>query len=418
MRTDSIKAFAECSSDMGNIVRAIGASADYSDEIRAMDIQCGFNAYCRITGFPIISDTKDIAFYSDGYNNLCEGKYNSIFRNLADSENTIAAARACITVCDEVKAAKNGMNDTMVKNLAVSLLYWLDMMTAPLIASSERVKKFVCSGKIGYKEYAFCMVLAKLGVQVMILLPQGDISVLPQLDKSSYAFRVGELTADVPEYAVQEIKRADIKTVQPPVTETKNTSDCGQRELSFEELAQLAESVVMIFIKDKKGKTIGSGSGIAISRDGYILTNCHVAGMGKNYSVQIENDDKLYDEVQLIKYHPPLDLAVMRVNRELVPLKISDGSRAMARGQKIAAIGSPMGLFNTVSNGIISGFREIGDMSMIQFTAPVSGGSSGGAVLNMFGEVIGITTAGMEGGQNINFAVSCSQILPFIKGFI
>ena len=87
------------------------------------------------------------------------------------------------------------------------------------------------------------------------------------------------------------------------------------------------------------------------------------------------------------------------------------------RGQKVVAIGSPLGLFNSVSDGIISGFREIHSVNMIQFTAPISHGSSGGAVLNMQGEVIGISTAGFDSGQNINLAVSYEDIVMFIKGF-
>ncbi len=81
------------------------------------------------------------------------------------------------------------------------------------------------------------------------------------------------------------------------------------------------------------------------------------------------------------------------------------------------AIGSPLGLFNSVSDGIISGFRKIDDVDMIQFTAPTSHGSSGGAVLNMFGEVIGISTAGFADGQNINLAVGYQNINNFVRGF-
>ena len=76
------------------------------------------------------------------------------------------------------------------------------------------------------------------------------------------------------------------------------------------------------------------------------------------------------------------------------------------------------GLFNSVSDGIISGFRHINEMEMIQFTAPISRGSSGGAVLNMYGEIIGISTAGIDEGQNINLAVGYEKINEFIRGFI
>ena len=72
---------------------------------------------------------------------------------------------------------------------------------------------------------------------------------------------------------------------------------------------------------------------------------------------------------------------------------------------------------NSISDGIISGFRTIDGVDMIQFTAPISHGSSGGAVLNMYGEVIGISTAGFDRGQNINLAVGYESINLFIQGF-
>ena len=112
-----------------------------------------------------------------------------------------------------------------------------------------------------------------------------------------------------------------------------------------------------------------------------------------------------------------LDLAVIRIQRKLVPLPVYQGKKELVRGQKVVAIGSPLGLFNSVSDGIISGFRKIDNVDMIQFTAPTSHGSSGGAVLNMQGEVIGISTAGYDSGQNINLAVGYECINTFIRGF-
>ena len=92
--------------------------------------------------------------------------------------------------------------------------------------------------------------------------------------------------------------------------------------------------------------------------------------------------------------------------------------KKLVRGQRVVAIGSPLGLFNSVSDGIISGFRAIEGVDMIQFTAPISNGSSGGAVLNMYGEVIGISTAGFDAGQNINLAVGYEYIRNFVQGFV
>lgn len=199
----------------------------------------------------------------------------------------------------------------------------------------------------------------------------------------------------------------------------QNTSAAGRaaQELDFEELALRASSVVMIAIHDDRGDVIGTGSGIMIGRDGYILTNNHVARGGRYYSVRIENEEGIYKTDEIIKYNSVLDLAVIRIDRKLQPLPVYRGRKPLVRGQKVVAIGSPLGLFNSVSDGIISGFRRINDVDMIQFTAPTSHGSSGGAVLNMYGEVIGVSTAGIDEGQNLNLAVGYEFINTFIKGF-
>ena len=192
----------------------------------------------------------------------------------------------------------------------------------------------------------------------------------------------------------------------------------ARRELEFEELARLASSVVMITVHDPKGEVLGTGSGIMVGKEGYILTNHHVASGGRYYSVRIEDDETIYKTDEVIKYNSVLDLSVIRIDRRLSPIPIYQGGKALVRGQKVVAIGSPLGLFNSVSDGIISGFRVVDNVDMIQFTAPTSHGSSGGALLNMYGEVIGISTAGFDNAQNINLAVGYEAISQFIKGFV
>ena len=123
-------------------------------------------------------------------------------------------------------------------------------------------------------------------------------------------------------------------------------------------MAKSAESVVLIAIHNEKGEVIGSGSGIMIGRSGFILTNNHVARGGMFYSVKIEDDDRIYETDEIVKYNTIQDLAVIKIERELVPLKFYHGEK-LARGQRVVAIGSPLGLFNTVSDCIISGFRTI-----------------------------------------------------------
>lgn len=189
-------------------------------------------------------------------------------------------------------------------------------------------------------------------------------------------------------------------------------------ELSYEEIAGLAESVVMVASLGVDGKITSSGSGIAISSQGYILTNFHVIEGGGPFIVRTENSDEAFPVTQVIKYHRDFDLAIIRIDRKLRPLGVYSGSSELVRGQKVVAIGSPLGFFNSVSDGIISGFRNVDEVDMIQYTAPTSPGSSGGALLNMHGEVIGICSGGVKEAQNMNFAVSYKQILPFIKPFL
>lgn len=209
-----------------------------------------------------------------------------------------------------------------------------------------------------------------------------------------------------------------VQVPQRTVQGNRGAESSVRREMSYEQLAQLASSVVMIMVHDKAGEPFASGSGIMIGRKGYILTNNHVLRDGSFFSVRIENDDQCYRTDQVIKYNQLLDLAVIRIDRELVPLPIYKGPQKLVRGQKVVAIGSPRGLFNSVSDGIISGFRKLDDVDMIQFTAPISQGSSGGAVLNMYGEVIGISTLEMIDAQNVNMAVGYEFMNLFTQGFV
>jgi S1-C subfamily serine protease len=106
---------------------------------------------------------------------------------------------------------------------------------------------------------------------------------------------------------------------------------------------------------------------------------------------------------------------VLEVNSIGEPIiSLTDGSNLRV-GQRILAIGNPLGLERTVSDGLISATRDSGGFQTIQITAPVSEGSSGGPLLNMQGSVIGITYATYEEGQNLNLAIGIKTIKWFLK---
>lgn len=195
-------------------------------------------------------------------------------------------------------------------------------------------------------------------------------------------------------------------------------ASAARRELTYEELAGLAPSIVMIGAFDPSGDCIKTGSGVFITDNGCILTNFHVVSNACYYSIRMEDCEQTYETDELLKYHPSFDLAILRIGKNSRPIPLYQSSRQLVRGQKVIAIGSPLGLFNSVSDGIISGFRTIHEVPMIQFTAPTSHGSSGGALLNMCGELIGLCTAGFDDGQNLNLAVDYQTLIRFAHGFI
>lgn len=157
--------------------------------------------------------------------------------------------------------------------------------------------------------------------------------------------------------------------------------------------------------QSRKEKSLGSG--FIISKDGYIVTNNHVIQDADQIKV-ILHDDKEYD-ADIIGTDPMTDLALIKIDaKNLAPLKFGSSSNAKV-GTWVVAIGSPFGLEQTVTAGIISAKgRIIGSGpydDFIQTDASINPGNSGGPLLNLEGEVIGINTAIIRSGQGIGFAI-------------
>lgn len=172
----------------------------------------------------------------------------------------------------------------------------------------------------------------------------------------------------------------------------------------------------MIVVCNNENKPFKSGSGVVINNEGYILTNLHVVNDGYSFLVRFENDDKVYTSYQIIKYHSDYDLAVIKVDRKCKPIPVKV-SKTCERS-KNSCNWKPSRSFNTVSDGIISAFRDFETVQMIQFTAPISSGSSGGALLDMFGNLLGLISAGYDDGQNLNLAVESNLVKIFANNFI
>jgi S1-C subfamily serine protease len=168
----------------------------------------------------------------------------------------------------------------------------------------------------------------------------------------------------------------------------------------------------------------GLGSGVVLDRSGNIVTNAHVAGNATSFEVQVAGDPGPRT-ARLVGSYPPDDLAVIRADDAsgLQPARFGDSDRAQA-GDVVLAVGNPLGLSGSVTEGIISatgravteaagtpGSPAVALPGAIQTSAPINPGNSGGALVNVSGQVIGIPTlaaASPQGGaqaQGIGFAI-------------
>lgn len=149
-----------------------------------------------------------------------------------------------------------------------------------------------------------------------------------------------------------------------------------------------------------------SGSGVVLSADGYIITNYHVIeGMDRAVVTPLSSGQT--SPAKLVGYDPDMDLAVLKIDKDdLIPAEFA-ASRDLVPGQKVYAIGNPMGyLYGTITDGIVSYVRRPvvvsgRSMTLIQTNAALNSGSSGGALVNAWGQVVGITVAKIDPHEDV-----------------
>lgn len=184
-----------------------------------------------------------------------------------------------------------------------------------------------------------------------------------------------------------------------------------------QEIAKRAfRSTVLLVMEDANGQPLSLGSGFIV-REGQIATNLHVVeGAAKGYAKRVGQKTK-YNIEGITAVDLKRDLVILKLSTPSVqPLSLGN-SDAVQVGESVYAVGNPQGLEGTFSQGIVSGIRDIDTDKLLQITAPLSPGSSGGPVLNTQGEVIGVSVATYLGGQNLNFAIP-SDYLKTLLGKI
>lgn len=159
----------------------------------------------------------------------------------------------------------------------------------------------------------------------------------------------------------------------------------------------------------------GQGSAFFINNKGFAVSNLHVFEDNANVKAKIGDylykiDKVLYDEGS------NYDFVIFHVNLDFENIYIPLSTEKPRIGEKVYAIGSPLGLENTFSSGEVSQLNLYDDEKLIQISVPIDHGSSGGALINEFGQAIGITTAGIDrSNANLNFALSINVLAPYLK---
>jgi len=200
-------------------------------------------------------------------------------------------------------------------------------------------------------------------------------------------------------------------TVPPPLVPTSLV------ELTPAALfAKASPSVVRIEVMKADFTPTGQGSGFLVSPDGVIVTNHHVMRAGRKGMV-LFGDGKAYPVVAVLTQDEKKDLAVLKINVTGMPyLELLPKEQKPEIGAHAYAIGTPVGYTNTLSEGLVSGLRDQEHRSVVQTTAPISSGSSGGPLLDAKARVIGVNTfVHVEHSQgsiveNINFAVASKEV--------
>ena len=192
---------------------------------------------------------------------------------------------------------------------------------------------------------------------------------------------------------------------------------CGIPPVNAQTPQQIAKkafgSTVLLVMEDANGQPISLGSGFFV-RNGQIATNLHVIeGATRGYAKLVGQKTK-YDIEGITAIDPQRDLVILKVSALGQQVLSLGDSNAVQVGESVYAVGNPRGLEGTFSQGIISSIREVGTDKLLQITAPISPGSSGGPVLNGSGEVIGVSVATFRGGQNLNFAIPSNYLKALV----
>lgn len=195
-------------------------------------------------------------------------------------------------------------------------------------------------------------------------------------------------------------------------------SGWGTRALALEdtELAKIGlTSTVLIVALDANEQPLSIGSGFYVGEK-LVATNLHVVAGASSLAIQPVNQKNKICRTEVVRnFSEKVDLVLVDVQNCPGKRLFLRKNKKVQLGENVLVVSNPLGLQGSVSSGIVSGFREYQGVRMLQITAPISPGSSGGPVLDVDGKVIGVATAVIRGGQNLNLAVPVDYLRELLK---
>lgn len=203
------------------------------------------------------------------------------------------------------------------------------------------------------------------------------------------------------------IRRAYTKAEGSPI------ADLFAREQTAQELFESVSPAVVRVVAE--GSSRGFGTGFFISADGLLVTNYHVVEEA-DWAAIVDGSNAELPVEGIVAANPSVDLVILKVDVISTPyISLSSDDSPPKVGTHVYAIGNPLGLTNSLSEGLVSGVRDVPKLCAIQTTAAISPGSSGGPLLTKDGRVVGVTTAYLVTGQNLNFAVSAKHVKSLLE---
>jgi serine protease Do len=266
------------------------------------------------------------------------------------------------------------------------------------------------------------------GLAKMVVLRSGQqirADIVKQ-DDQTIILDLGYDLLRVPRSQVQAI-RDDAPAEDKPAAATPETQTQGlyrtarpARTTIEQNVTQFGEAVAMVTTPG------GGGSGFFINPDGYLITNYHVIARETLIKTTVFHrtdngyEQKRYDKVRIVAINPYVDLALLKIEDAGRPFQhvfLGDMGRVNV-GETVFAIGNPLGLTRTVSQGIVSTTnRDFEGQLYVQTTADINPGNSGGPLFNLSGEVIGVTSMGYLFFGGLNFAIPANTVKAFIDNW-